>query len=823
MSIEFVQQVIEKLFKTKKINMKFCVTICILSVVCNMKKCAFINIHLSTFCLLFLHCTGGSGYSGADVMSQESDDHHSAIASSVVSSRGSFSGSHDNISSSREYMPLESSSPKPGTATAASEGWITFGDARAIASSTPSKPSLEKGITQNGTPERGHMSSPIPPNWVQFDDRKNEVNSSITSSRASSRPSPVSSPSNNSPPKEPSPSDYTKLNGRDSVERTEQQPQGVSHDHSQVDRRNIEESLQSEISQSRVTPLHMTDHANDMEVSILSANADVADTKYEAASPGNPFKEDVLNLKQREKQKIMDEQVQRTVSPYNPFLNTGKLTTDGTSEKVEKNIKWTTFDERAEVPNKQISSPSPGNPFANMATTANVHNRPNLNQPYDPYQQANVNPSLAVQQNILSSQPTRQVVAVQPLPQSTSTGPVNEQRTAALLSPNMYGSQPASPFSTKPNQWQPQQQFFPTSQQRSYAQATPTAAAKQPIAAIVSPTTSAASTDMPDSGKPELKTMASVKSNISSPGVDKTVDFQDSYPQEQVDLSEGWSLKLRRPDKKKLAGSRYWEPVHVRLSEGNILQLFNDRTSHEPFRELPLQCNYELGVSNLQQFDVRGKIHTIKLFYVSYKERRTVSAKSFYEKAPYQEELIKLGSLDFKVYKSFAYTVNDALMRLTLFQDRGAHYRQDLISVTIKDDFRCLVDPSGEVARQSTTVDVTVLSFLSGSPDCAIGLNDMQVKGLDIVDRQHIIPNKTSDWIQLHNVDLHKCANKNVFVDSRMIEFQPLNACRFRLMQFQVKPSKEDLPLQVRAVLSGEGTHVEMRVDLLVPGEKSLH
>eukprot|EP00057_Strongylocentrotus_purpuratus_P034408 XP_795059.2 PREDICTED: stonin-2 [Strongylocentrotus purpuratus] len=757
---------------------------------------------------------------------------HRVAEAQAQAQRPMISQHTDNISSSREYMPLESSSssPKPGNVTPNSEGWVKFGDSRKVVSSTPLKSVVpEKGIKENGSLDNSRVSSPAPVNWVQFEDDHD-----VTLSSTSSRPSPILSSCDDSITRESPLEDLSARSNSRPLEIPKKVNQNVIPGHTQVEklkqgdvRSGINLNSSRTVTASS-TPIHMSDHANDLEVSRFSEVATGPETNYDTATPGNPFKADMLTLEQLEKQKAMVEQAWRTVSPFNPFLNMGGLQLASTPVKSNAQPIWTTFDEKdGASANTQIVSSSPGNPFAGMAAASNVHNRSNMAATFNPQQQAQgqvifaaaaaaQQSAAASQQSVAASQPAKQVMAVQPLMQSSGVQP-GDQRTAAILSPSAYASQPISPIGMKPNQWQQQQQqqFFPSTYSSSHLNIPP---GKQTLAAIVSPTTTSTTegSDMPDSGKLPFNTQTSIKSNLSSPRSDKL--FQDQYPREHMDLSEGWPLKFRVPDKKRIAGSRTWQPIYARLSEGNILQLFHDRTRKEPFRELPLQSNYEIGRPNLQQYDAKGKIHTVKLLYMSYKEKRKVSAKAMYDKGVSLEELMKLGSLDFKVYQSFVFTINDALMKLTLYQDRGAHYQQDMIKVVVSDECRCLVNGNGDVVRQSISVDLNVLSFLSGSPDCAIGLNDVQIKGLDVVARQHIIPNKTSDWIKMHNVELHKCANKNVFVDSRMIEFQPLNACHFRLMQFHIQPSEEeDLPLQVRAAFSGEGTHMELRVDLLVP------
>lgn len=52
-----------------------------------------------------------------------------------------------------------------------------------------------------------------------------------------------------------------------------------------------------------------------------------------------------------------------------------------------------------------------------------------------------------------------------------------------------------------------------------------------------------------------------------------------------------------------------------------ILQLFNQQSDKDPFQELPLQPCYSVSEIGAQQYDNYGKIFTLKLQYIFYKER----------------------------------------------------------------------------------------------------------------------------------------------------------------------------------------------------------
>ncbi|XP_002739240.1 uncharacterized protein LOC100378087 [Saccoglossus kowalevskii] len=297
--------------------------------------------------------------------------------------------------------------------------------------------------------------------------------------------------------------------------------------------------------------------------------------------------------------------------------------------------------------------------------------------------------------------------------------------------------------------------------------------------------------------------------------------YQDEYPPESYDLLKGWPLQLRTPDRKTITGSRYWRPVHIRLIDTNVLQLYNEANPLEPFRELPLQSCYMFSVPKLQAHDTRGKIHTIKLEYVSYKEKKKFG-KHVIDHVDHRAELLKIGSTNYDLFGNFIRAVNDTLMKLPSYRDRGTTYRQDAVTIEVTDMCRVKLTMNGETDKISTMVHIHCLAFVTGMPDCVIGLNDVQRQGLEVVSRQDIIPHRSDQWIKMENVELHSCVDKDKFVSERFIEFHPLDACTFELMRFQIRPDKkQDLPLTLKTVVSGEQAHIELRADVLIPGYRS--
>lgn len=70
-----------------------------------------------------------------------------------------------------------------------------------------------------------------------------------------------------------------------------------------------------------------------------------------------------------------------------------------------------------------------------------------------------------------------------------------------------------------------------------------------------------------------------------------------------------------------VAGNRFWKKIYVRVKENSVLMLYNTKDDNDPFQELPLQACYSLSEPSAQQYDAYGKIFTVKLQYVFYKEK----------------------------------------------------------------------------------------------------------------------------------------------------------------------------------------------------------
>ncbi|XP_056630240.1 protein stoned-B [Diorhabda sublineata] len=323
---------------------------------------------------------------------------------------------------------------------------------------------------------------------------------------------------------------------------------------------------------------------------------------------------------------------------------------------------------------------------------------------------------------------------------------------------------------------------------------------------------------------------------------------------------DGWEMQLRQPNKKKITGQRFWKKIWVKLQhlpDCVLLQLYNQKDDKDPFQELPLQPCYSVSDIGAQQYDQFGKIFTVKLQYIFYKERPGVrpgqvkkaeritnklsqfaayaiqgdyqGVKEFgsdlkklglpVEHAPQVSQLMKLGSLNYEDLKQFSVCIEEALFKLQAHRDRALHYKMEEVQITAVDELYVEQEGDGHIVKQIARVRLFFLGFLTGMPDVELGVNDMRRQGKEVVGRHDIIPVVTEEWIRLEDVEFHSCIQQEDYNLTHIIKFKPPDACYIELMRFRVRPPKNrELPLQLKAQICVTGFKVELRADVLVPG-----
>nr|XP_034963685.1 stonin-2 isoform X1 [Zootoca vivipara] len=301
-----------------------------------------------------------------------------------------------------------------------------------------------------------------------------------------------------------------------------------------------------------------------------------------------------------------------------------------------------------------------------------------------------------------------------------------------------------------------------------------------------------------------------------------TVSFLGPPPRK-----DGWPMMLRIPEKKNIMSSRHWGPIYVKLTESRYLQLFYEKGLEKPFKEFKLDISHEISEPKLQNYDENGRIHSVRIDRITYKEKRKYQPKPAVSHIAEREQVIKLGTTSYEDFLSFIRAVQDTLMDLpassTDLSTVGLNYQEEEITVDVKDEFYgTLAKRDNRILQHNVLTRVHVLTFLSGLAECRLGLNDVLVKGNEIVSRQDIMPTTTTKWIKLYDCQFHSCVEEEAFASARVIQFNPLDACRFELMRFRSVFSEKTLPFTLRVAASINGAEVELQSWLMMsPGFSS--
>ncbi|KAM5243795.1 stonin-2 isoform 3-T3 [Hipposideros larvatus] len=279
---------------------------------------------------------------------------------------------------------------------------------------------------------------------------------------------------------------------------------------------------------------------------------------------------------------------------------------------------------------------------------------------------------------------------------------------------------------------------------------------------------------------------------------------------------DGWPMMLRIPEKKNIMSSRHWGPIYIKLTDSGYLQLYYEQGLEKPFREFKLEICHEISEPRLQNYDENGRIHSLRIDRVTYKEKKKYQPKPAVAHTAEREQVIKLGTTNYDDFRSFIRAVQDRLMDLPVLSmdlsTVGLNYLEEEITVDVRDEFSGVVSRGdNQVLQHHVLTRIHILSFLSGLAECRLGLNDILIKGNEIVSRQDIMPTTTTKWIKLHECRFHGCVDEDVFNSSRVILFNPLDACRFELMRFRTVFAEKTLPFTLRTAASINGAEVEVQ------------
>ncbi|KAM6179846.1 stonin-1 [Erethizon dorsatum] len=271
----------------------------------------------------------------------------------------------------------------------------------------------------------------------------------------------------------------------------------------------------------------------------------------------------------------------------------------------------------------------------------------------------------------------------------------------------------------------------------------------------------------------------------------------------------GWSFMLRIPEKKNMMSSRQWGPIFLKVLPGGILQMYYEKGLEKPFKELQLDPHCRLSEPKVENFSVAGKIHTVKIEHVSYTEKRKYHSKTEVVHEPDIEQMLKLGSLEYRDFLDFLTTVEEELIKLPAVSKPKKNYEEQEISLEIVDNFWGKVTKEdGKLVESAVITQICCLCFVNGNMECFLTLNDLQLQKRDECCFEKDPEKK---WIDILDYHFHKCVKGQEFEQTRIIKFVPLDACRFELMRFKTLYHGDDLPFSVKSVVVVQGAYVELQ------------
>uniref|UniRef100_A0A8D2DQ20 Stonin-1 n=1 Tax=Sciurus vulgaris TaxID=55149 RepID=A0A8D2DQ20_SCIVU len=271
----------------------------------------------------------------------------------------------------------------------------------------------------------------------------------------------------------------------------------------------------------------------------------------------------------------------------------------------------------------------------------------------------------------------------------------------------------------------------------------------------------------------------------------------------------GWSFMLRIPEKKNMMSSRQWGPIFLKVLPGGILQMYYEKGLEKPFKEFQLDPHCRLSEPKVENFSVAGKIHTVKIEHVSYTEKRKYHSKTEVVHEPDVEQMLKLGSTEYRDFLDFLTTVEEELLKLPAVPKPKKNYEEQEISLEIVDNFWGKVTrEDGKLVESAVITQICCLCFVNGNVECFLTLNDLELQKQDECCFEKDPEKK---WIDILDYHFHKCVKGQEFEQSRIIKFVPLDACRFELMRFKTLYDGNDLPFSVKSVVVVQGAYVELQ------------
>ncbi|XP_026164817.1 stonin-1 [Mastacembelus armatus] len=275
---------------------------------------------------------------------------------------------------------------------------------------------------------------------------------------------------------------------------------------------------------------------------------------------------------------------------------------------------------------------------------------------------------------------------------------------------------------------------------------------------------------------------------------------------------DGWPIMLRIPEKKNRMSSRQWGPIYMRLLPGGVLQMYYEKGLEKPFKEFQLLPQCRLSDLKLESYSEPRKVLTVKVEHFSYTEKKRYHPKLEVSHEAEVEQLLKFGSTVHDDMEDLVVSMEEEIFKLCIPHQQRRHYEEQELSLQITDHIWVQLDKCGGVIERTAFTQIHCLAFLNGLGDCFLALNDL---GLLLFDSSYRSEEGTELWMEISDVDFHKCVNEMEFQRSRLVKFSPPDACRVELMRYKTKIlGCTEIPFSIKAVVTVQGAYVELQAFL---------
>lgn len=154
---------------------------------------------------------------------------------------------------------------------------------------------------------------------------------------------------------------------------------------------------------------------------------------------------------------------------------------------------------------------------------------------------------------------------------------------------------------------------------------------------------------------------------------------------------------------------------------------------------------------------------------------------------------------------------------------QNIRYRKNEAYLDVIETINALVKQDGTVLQADISGKIVMRAFLSGMPECKLGLNDK----LQVLERRAASARKNSmnpnarpssqysrnDYtIELDDLHFHQCVRLGRFSENRTITFTPPDG-EFELMKYRIGHSSISLPFTIQSFVNDDSqSHIEYRL-----------